>query len=656
MRGSPEALAQCRVLAIAGDSTIEAERVKVDSYVFTSKLKNGSAIVAVANLGNRDLGLPGRKIPNFHVSQFETLDDHHPTSLILELRQTECFTVHTRDGDGQLVEDATVSVDFVGETDAMNWLTVFGLANVGPLASWLKGTYTDAPQVPLLRQGARLRLSAQSQGRFGASAVLDVDRSREVEIVLGQAKSFVEIEVHDPAGKPVPHLSLAYSINRKSDEISMRAGPATTDENGKVRVHIHEQDVQLEISVTSDEWYLPGVVAKFDSGTARGQLEVRPAISITLEIKFADDQPYTGPLSVYSLPHPYAFGASYEAPGVPLSYHGPRGSKPKPDPSGIYRIMGVPADRDLECTAAPQRAGFGDLQHTIPSTDLSPGANFMLVIPKATRRQASAKILFEGDWERLGRARVKVVQVAPFFGENGYDLRLTKESTLLFAGDYKVILLGAQWAWQSETFTLADGEERKVSLPCASAAGVTAVIQDQTGRPLRGAALCSDWAAWADFPASPEAGWIAVSDATGRATLNGCPSGQVELRLEADGYEPEVVSATLISGAITDIGIIALRPARGEIRIKIKNFEKIARLEPQTNLLVAGGKHGGRRGPRFLESSEVVFRGLPLGRTYSGFIGPRNGASWKALNGMKLTESEPTLTIEVDADTFDLTK
>jgi hypothetical protein len=64
----------------------------------------------------------------------------------------------------------------------------------------------------------------------------------------------------------------------------------------------------------------------------------------------------------------------------------------------------------------------------------------------------------------------------------------------------------------------------------------------------------------------------------------------VLLRLEADGYEPEVVKAVLIAGKVTDIGSFRLSPVRGAIRIAIKLFERITNLEPDIVLCVAGGK------------------------------------------------------------------
>lgn len=651
--GTPDAVAKCSVLALKdGASSFAAERIKDGVFVFAGPIPAGASLVAWAHLGSRDLGWPGRVIPNVHVSRFVKFAGEQADFISLELKQTECLTIHARDAQGQPVTDATASVDFAGETDAMNWLVLMALAGFPSLDGWLRGTDKDAPQVPLLRQGSKIRLSAQSQGRFGASPWLVVEQSGNVEITLGEAKAFVEIEACDPQDRPVPRLALAYIVVRVSDGAYLRAGPVMTDELGRCRVHIHEEGARLEVSVTSDQWYLPERVARFEIDSSLKRLTVRPAIAISIEIRFEDNQPYKGPLLVQSSPVA-TFMSAFGAPGVPLGIHGSGGTAPEQFQDGIYRIAGVPGDLDLICQASPGRAGYGQLSHTIFAAELKPDAHFSLTIPKAKPRQASAKIIFAGDWEKLGKAVAQVIQISPHNFSSGYNLRFQKETSLLYPGEYKVVLTGGTWAWESEIFTLDVGEERKVELPCVKGASVTATVQDETGKKLPGAALCHGLARWVDFPATPQAGWLAVSDAAGRATLEGCPAGEVELRIEADGYEPETVKFVLAQGVNNDIGIIVLRSARGEIRIKIKNFDKVARLEPQANLVVAGGRGGGRRGPRFLDSSEVVFSGLPLGRTYSGFIGPRNGASWKALNGLKLTESEPTITIEVDAETFD---
>lgn len=654
--GSPQALAQCSVLALQDKaSPLVAERLKDGVFAFAGRIPAGASLVAFAHLGHRDLSGPGRDIPNVHVSQFVKLPSEPQDDVSLELKPTECLTIHARDAQGHPVLDATASVDFSDETPAMNWLTLMELAGFRSLDGWLQGTDKDAPQVPLLRRGSRVRLSAQSKGRFGASPWLVVEQSGNIEITLGEAKSFVEIEACDPQDRPVPRLALAFAIRRISDGVHLRAGPVITDDAGRCRVHFHEEGVQLEVSLTSDQWYLPERVAIFGVESSLKRLTVRPAIAISIEIRFEDNQAYAGPLVVQSSPVG-TFMSAFSAPGVPLGINGPAGAKSEQNPQGIYKIEGVPGDLDLSCHASPNRAGYGELIHTIFAAALKPNAHYVLTIPKASPKRASAKLVFTGDWEKLGKSSVQVVRLAPYFSSSCFVLRFSKETNLLYPGEYKVILFGGAWGWESETFVLEAGEERKVELPCVAAASVTATIRDESGRGLHGAALCHGLARWADFPASPQPGWLAVSDAGGKATLQGCPAGQVELRLEADGYEPETVKVVLAPETNNDIGVIVLRPARGEIRIRIKNFERIARLEPQIDLVVAGGKGGGRRGPHFLDSPEVVFSGLPLGRTYSSAIGPRVGRSWKMLNGLQPTESEPALTIEVDAETFDFRK
>lgn len=654
VRGTSPALAVCRVCASANDgSAIFASRIGEGRFVFEERLQAGLTVFAFAAMGVQTDELSRREVPIMHLSEFVELGVKQSPALELALRPCECLTVNVRGADNQAVTDAVIGVDFGIEIDAMRWLGVLRMAGIDSLNSWLTGMADRSPQIPLLRQGTRLRLSAQSQGRFGATQPFLVTRSETIDIVLAAGTSFVEIEVRDPRDQPVSGLSMAYRIARGKGEASLRTGPALTDSSGKVRISAAERERVLNVWVIADDWYLAEREAEFPIDGAVHQIVVRPAISIKLQIHFADEQQYSGPLGLCSEPRG-SFFRNYSAPGVPEPYFGPKDSRPKPDPTGVYEINGVPGDLGLVCVAVPNRAGFASLNATIAPPDLIPNGVYSLVIPRATAKQASAKLVFRGDFKALQDAFVRVSSLKHEYDATQYALRFRQETGLIYPGEYQVVLFGTASAWHSEPITLLAGETRYVDLPIVQPASVTATIQNHTGHPLSGAVLCQHIGHWASFPAHPVDNWIAVADTHGHATLGGCPSGRVELRIEADGYEPEVIVATLLSGALTDIGAIRLQPARGEIRIKVANFELISKLNCHVDLVVAGGRGEGRRGPYELTGSEFVFRGLPVGRTYSLVLMPRVGESWASINSLRPSDGDPALTIVVDAATFKL--
>lgn len=651
VRGSPEALTTCRVWASFADGAFaEAARVGVGRYVFTQRLVPGCAIVAIAPFAAQKDD-SGRAIPHAHISETIELDAASPSNLDLELKPSACLTADVRSSENQVINDAAVSVDFVGERAPFHWLNVLRLSGIEALESWLQGTPRAAPQVPLLRAGTRLRLIAESKGRFGATQPLEIAESISVKIVLGVAVSFADIEARDLTGKPVSDLALAFTVFGRKVDAPLRTGATLTDAHGNAHISGGEGEASIEVWVVSDSYCLAGGSAKIPLDHAAHTLTLSEAFSIKLDVRFEDDQQYTGPLLIRSEPQGM-FSRAYSAPGVALSYSGPRGSKPEPDPSGLYEVRGVSRDLDLVCTATPNRTGYGWLNATLAKADLVPNGNYTLRIARATAKQPSAKIAFSGDFEKLADAHVRIIPVNSPYGIGGpYALKFQRETSLMLPGDYRIELTGKNSSWLSEVITLSAGETKHVALPLAAPASVTATILDQDGKPLSGAALCRS-AASVGFPARATP-WLAVSDAVGIAKLEGCPAGSVELRLEADGCEPQTVVVTLISGVMTDIGSFRLQPARGEIRVKIKNFDRIAKLSPQIEIT---GMYGGTRmldrGPFALVSGDYAFVGLPLGRTYHVVLAPPNGGSWHIINLLRPTEAQPIVEVEVDAATF----
>ncbi|MBP9892711.1 MAG: carboxypeptidase regulatory-like domain-containing protein [Planctomycetes bacterium] len=651
--GSAESLRACKVSAkVSPGKWVEAEKVSEGRYVFAGRLVSGTSVVAMAPLGAITDENTKRLVPLAHVSQTVILGERAQSELKLELRPAACLTVLARQHDGTEVSAVSVGVDFANEIDAMAWLSLLELAALIPLDTWLTGSEGRRPQVPLVRSGTRLRLTAQSDTRVGASESFDVERSKLVEIVLGDSTSFADLALCDGDQRPVGMVALATTFKGGPKNEALRTGSAQADASGKVRLYGAAGETSVDVSVVSEDWRLAAGSVNVPLIGALHTLVLKATLTVKLEVRFEDDERYVGPLRVSTNP-PTGFTRSFEAPGVLQDYGGVRGPKPAPDPTGEFVIRGVPEDVDLAVTAFPQRAGFGYLDAKVGRAELIPNGHYVLKIPRATKKQPSAKIVFGGDLQALSDVEVKVIPVNssyPAFGP--VALKLQKETSLLFPGEYRVELTGTDIAWQSEVLVLKEGETRVVELQAKAAAAAMVTILDADGNAIAGAVLCRHSAMWAEFPARPSK-WLAVSDTGGKATLGGFPEGQVELRLEADGFEPEVIQAVLVSGVVTDLGAFRLRPAVGEIRIKIKNFDRIAELKPTIDLLVAGGKWGGQRGRRMLKSGEYSFRNLPLGRTWASVIGPIAGSSWKSINGLRPTEAQPVIEVEVDAAEFD---
>lgn len=653
VKGSPEAVEKCRVLANVGSGQLlQAERVAANRFLFSKRLVTDDWIVALANMGTDQDASTGRDIPAAHLSEYFVLGRYPAKEITLELRPAACLTVVAKGADGAEIPDAAVGVDFTEDSEATGWVQFCELAGIAPLHRWLSGEAGKRSQVPLLRSGTRLRLTAQSGSRMGTTEPFVVKESGSVEINLHAAATSVELAFTNADGRSVGRVSFSAIFKGGPKSTALRTSAAQSDDGGLARLSGAAGETSVDVKVVSDDWRLEGGTVNVPLDGAKHTLVLKATLTVKIEVRYEDDEPYVGPLTVSADPR-NGFARVYSAPGVLQDYGGVRGPKPQPDPTGVYTVCGVPADADMVVSAFPQRTGFGYLDTKVNRSELIPNGYYLLKIPRATKKQPSAKIVFAGDLAALRDAEVKVVPIdSPYPVVGPIPLATQKETYLLFPGKYRVELTGKGIAWQSDDFTLKEGETRTVELQARAAASAMATILDHEGKAITGAAMCRNSGTWVDFPARANA-WLAVTDAAGRATLGNLPEGKVELRLEADGFEPEIIQAVLSSGIVTDLGVFKLRPARGEIRITIKNFERIAGLNPRIDLMVAGGRGGGQRGPLTIPSSEYVFSRLPLGRTWSSAIGPAVGKSWKVLNLLRPTEAQPVVEVEVDAAEFD---
>ncbi len=653
--GSAEWLAHCRVFADCGDGAlVSGASIGQGRFLFENGLAQGATVFAIARSKDQVDAQTGRAIPAAQASAPLTITEPPRSHWEVELRlmETDCLTVRVEDTQHRHVENASVSVDFVNSAEAMHWLSMLRAAGIDSVSDWLVGSPGRQPQIPLLLRDSSLRISAQSGDQAGASPKLTVARSEVVTVVLATALASVRILVKNPAGETVPSLGLAYRVARASNDQTAWTGVAQTNQQGNAEISTVERNVSLCLWVVSDRWYLPGGQVRVAFDAQVHEVIVCPAITVKLDITYADGQRYSGPLSVSadqtadfsrSFSSPDRWGVAGEGPVRP-------GDTKTPEHHQMYEVVGVPADRDLHVTAGASRPGYGRLDSVVQSVQLRDGATISLVIPVATRKQPSAKIVFKGDFTALYDASVLVKPLAQAYVADQVQLKARQETTLLQPGEYRLILAGSKSGWESEVITLEAGESRTINLPIQPPASARVTVLNERGEPISGAVLCRHDHRYADFPASAIPNWVAVSDSEGVAQLGGCGEGQVKLRVEAEGFESESISATLISGGNTDLGMVRLQRALGEIHVKIKNFDKLAGREAFLELLTSGG--GKTRGPFKVASEEVVLQGIPAGRVYALCISPRNGGSWASVSGVRITIGSPKVAVEFDAATF----
>ena len=650
--GTDESMGPCRVIAeLPSGEFTEAKALNSSRFAFEGKLPQGTRIFACV-VSPRSANQ--RELPKALVSQcFEFKGPPPRSNWEIELRLQNTFSLTAKvvladDQAGTPVEGARVGIEFKSQAEALGWTSFLRVIGV-PLEEWLAPGSGQKPVVPLLRAGVAARLTAEKEALYGESLDFVVKLQETVTVVLQPQKSMVAIDFKDPEGKPVAQLPVGYSLYFGKDRGRMRSGSTQTTADGRATVSFNEPEAILEVRVISDDWYLPGGKAEFQATPGTHEVIVRKAVKIVLDVTYADGARYSGFLRLQSA-NSGSFRREYQRPGVldEVVDRGPR-SALKPVTSELYEIAGVPADEELTCDIPANRTGFGQLHAGIQVNQLVNGNTIALVIPKSTRKQPSAKFVFHGDFKALADAHVHLLQLPQGNCMVSLPLKIRKESGLLYPGDYKLILSGSNSGWESDTITLKADEERVIDLPITAPASVSVTLLSNTGAPLKGALLTRATGSLADFPVMPLANWSSVTDEQGKATLGGCPAGNVALSFEAEGFQGEVMTVTLVSGTTTDLGVIKLQPAAGQIHVRIKNYESLA---GRQIFIDVETPYGGRRGPYKVTSGDFLLSGIPVGWIYSIAICPKNGRSHAIVNGLKLTAAQPLAEAEFDAATF----
>jgi hypothetical protein len=152
--------------------------------------------------------------------------------------------------------------------------------------------------------------------------------------------------------------------------------------------------------------------------------------------------------------------------------------------------------------------------------------------------------------------------------EKPLEARVEK-SRRMKEGAYRVMIVG-KTVWCSDPIHLAEREQKVVVLqPDEEQAVSVTVVDDDTGEPIKDAALtlASHRTPGSEVESVP--GILALSDGNGLAVLQGQPIAKLPYRVEKFGYIPMDFQSGMVARGEYHLGTARLKRATGEITVSI---------------------------------------------------------------------------------------
>lgn len=472
----------------------------------------------------------------------------------------------------------------------------------------------------------------------------------------------------DVDGQPV---AAAFNVMWQVDE---RRGPGswakqtvTTGADGRAELDA-PLGKTLRVNSMTAGWVLPWANFKVEGDGMEAPVTVHRTLPLTVQVTYADGQPYTGTLYVdVNFDDRGGWSAPIEMVARPVdSLPFPETVLGLPLPRFHQQVVfaGVPSGAEITFRTAGMRQGYGTARRVVSPQEVQAGFLIEIVIPEGLAPNTPGKIvLVPGEGEILdGKAYVYLVERDGWTLRSSWPLRQRQgqeiverlESRNVFAGRYVVCIIGKS-AWLSEEFEMSPGETKLLYPKILEPAKVRVRVVDAEGVAVAGAVLSAGTRGapfsirynHLDPPLQSSATGEALSDADGVAVLEGFPAGTIKFQVFALGYQPWSAFATLDAGQEYDLGEVRLGRAAGRVEIHLPDWDLA---EVTIRWTLEYGDRSDAMAPGVVTSNPFAVEGIPVGQTYRIMLStPTETGGSRVLHisrPFELTEWSPTHVVD----------
>lgn len=431
-------------------------------------------------------------------------------------------------------------------------------------------TYTgsgDGPCAPISERPFQPRAEKRATECTGTVDSESMPRSGpQVSTLSGNALLLVSICDEGGHGAGVMTLAVVASEdlgNGKWRQMRLPAYSSNSDGKAEIQCNI---GWSLEIIVESKTWFAPKQVTTIHDAHSTLIITVCETGNLHFSAEYGDLQSFAG---AFSLRAPEIAEGTLSA----ASYYYFYG---RAVANETTHVTSVPTGKALTLTLFSGRAGFDNLSIRVEPHQVLSGEKLIFTIPKSPKPQGTISIdlrafLDPGSNDpQEAMARVQRLDAGIWVFGEAVDLTVQGVVTTqqLPPGAYTAKVVCGDRVWSAGNFALQGGEKLVLVAQPSPGAVVKATILDERGQPIEGAAMKVWDGEYPSWPTVGQSGAIAVSGKNGIAELGSIVAGDVDLFVDARGYESCHVSVMLNPGNMTDIGRIVLQPASGAVFIR----------------------------------------------------------------------------------------
>lgn len=388
-------------------------------------------------------------------------------------------------------------------------------------------------------------------------------------------------------------------------------------------------------------WWSERSVIRVGTSHCEAKVLVHRAVSVRIGARYADGTPWCGGVSIRS---------GNMSRGIAFGERSP------------VEIQGVPLDLELQLFFPEVRAGFARLETSVSTEDLKRGSVIEITIPENPVATGSLAISCEAPGADSFLFRLRSMNGPcpnSFYDLGNLAGRGLYRSSPLPAGKYELVVLcfemessGRKTVRRTPVVAVEvrRGEETQVFPILEPTGALRLQIVDEDDKPISGAVVQVDDGTTPSLFRSKEIpGFKAISGLDGFVRLSCLTLSKSRLCVEAAGYEPSVIDAS-VSADETDAGKIKLRKAKGRVVITLTGFKK--------NAVYVGfvGVVGTLRGSYLaylpVADNRIEIVGLPTNRRYWIGVGLDSGGKIESVE-VSLEGDQSFATAELDVSTID---
>lgn len=635
VNGPAAAVARARVvLATVEDEYIEATALgsgEFRSPVPPSRLSRGFAVT-----------------PTFR-SQTVHFGSSNDADCVLTLTPTASVHVRVETETGIAVANARLIVGLRDSAESNDWIWTVRHVADAELVKVLNTNPDGESELPMLMPGMSLTVRAENDSGIATSFVSQLALTNQILLVLKNGGQRVSIHCRRLDGSPAPNVALRFDLlgGSPGHPVYKGAGACSTDETGVAKVFLGEA-AALYLTGIESGWRFKQRPEVLTATNPAATVVIMRVFAAALRIMYDDGVPYYNGATIQTPTAMWDLARAEEVVDSPRE----RSSSLPLSKEGRVTVPEVVEGDSLQLHVTSSRVEYESQAITIPPEQLSKGGEIVVLIPKLTEAKILGRVRLTGEFPNDALAAITddpwMNPIDTFALSERHDSR-----GLPAARQYKVRVSASTLAWESEVFSLANGETKVIQVPNARAASVRVRVVDAKGNPISGAALMPYSRRHAVFPQQAEVWLTAITDADGVAELGGQPSGNQEYRVEASGKQFRRVRVLVNAGVANDLGQIVLEPAIGEIWIELpEGVPEGERIEVE--LKTPFGTQS-LWATQEITRRSCVFRDLPTDRSYILLLIRRTKDKRRGIfiiNGIELTPTRAIHEISVALSEF----